>query len=251
MDLLVKHNQIIRASYRLSPIEQSIILFTLTKLNRDITDDSLYELDVQEIANLSGLSKSNVARDLKSACERLYERSLTITNEVTDTFRWVQRIRYDKSNSKVSIQFSNPILPYLTKLKDNFTAYNLHHVAKFKSTYGVRVYELIKQWSNTKSEIEISIDELKVMFQLEGKYHRTDVLKTKVLDPALKDINTHSDLKASYSNMKSGRKITGFKFSWSVKKSKKEYLNDEYIQQHARAGESWQEARARIKSELS
>ena len=220
-DLITKHNQVIRASYRLTPNEQAIVLVALSNIDndQDVTDQVMYQLRVEELAKLTGNKSKDVYKIFKEACKTLKKRELMISNGHTDLMNWVQTVRYIDRKGLIYIRFNHDILPYLTNLKDNFTSYNLKHVAKFKSTYGVRVYELIKQWCNTKNSIDITIEELKEIFQLGDKYQRTDILKRGVIEPALKDINTHSDLKVSYQNIKTGRKVTGFKFTWEVKKT--------------------------------
>ncbi len=57
------------------------------------------------------------------------------------------------------------------------------------------------------------------MFELEDKYNRNDLLKRGVIDPAIKDINSHIDIMVTYENIKTGRKITGFKFKWRKKRT--------------------------------
>ena len=242
-DLVKKHNQVVRASYRLSPFEQAIVLTALTHIPPDenVTDQKMYQLRVEDLSRISGSRQDNAYRDFKKASLELFDRKLTICNGSKKLTRWVQTIEYKDGEGFLAIKFSNEILPYLTNLKDNFTTYNLQHVAKFKSTYGVRIYELIKQWCNTKKCIEISIQEIKEMFQLDNKYSRTDVLKKRVIESALRDINNHSDLYVKYENIKEGRRIVGFKFVFKDKKTTKEQ-----IEKYARPGESWQDAKKRL-----
>ena len=251
-DLITKHNQVIKASYRLTPNEQAIILVALSNINKDetITDQTMYDLRVEDLASLTGTRIKDAYKLFKDAATCLYRRELMISNGFKDLTRWVQTVRYIDGKGVIKIRFNHDILPYLTNLKENFTSYNLKHVSKFKSTYGVRVYELIKQWKNTKNFVEVEISEISSMFQLPKSYEKMSSLKAKVLEPAINDINTHSDITVSYENIKEGRKIIGFKFVWKNKESKPKKLSNEYIEQNARAGESWEEARNRLSNDL-
>ena len=245
-DLVRKRNELIRASYRIPPNEQAIVLTAISKIDNEISDQVLYELSIQDLCNLTGTPLKHGYSMFKQACFDLFERKITLTNGRKKLTRWVQTIDYEDGAGSIKLRFSHEILPYLTNIKENFTTYNLRHVAKFKSTYGVRIYELLKQWQNTKKHVDLGIDEIKEMFELESKYQRTDSLKTKVIEPAIKDINNHSDLEVSYENLKKGRKIIGFKFRF---KTKRKTLTNEFIEQNARAGESWEEARERLKKD--
>ena len=244
-DLVRKRNEVIRASYRLTPNEQAIILSAISQIDHDknISDQEMYELNVRDLAKLTETNIDNAYRDFKEASTSLYRRELMLKHNNNNRLtRWVQTIEYNNGNGTILIQFSNQILPYLTNIRENFTSYNLRHVAKFKSTYGVRLYELLKQWRN-KSTIDISIAELKEMFLLGDSYPLTSELKRRVLDAAVKDINKYSDLTTSYENIKNGRKITGFRFKF---KTKKQPLTNDFIEKNARVGESWEDARKRL-----
>ncbi len=53
---------------------------------------------------------------------------------------------------------------------------------------------------------------------LDTEYTRTDNLKMRVIELALKQINEHTDITASYEQHKKGRVITGFSFKFKQKK---------------------------------
>ena len=248
-DLVVKRNEVVKASYRLSPNEQAIILTALSKIDNQITDQVFYDIYFQDLVDMTTTIIKNAYRDFKEAALSLYRRELMLCNGRKKLTRWVQTVDYEDGSGTIKLRFSHEILPYLTNIKENFTAYNLRYVAKFKSTYGVRIYELLKQWQNTKQQIEISVAELKDIFQLENKYERMDSLKKKVIESALKDINNYSDLEVSYENIKKGRKIVGFKFIFHSKTTSSTNVTKEYIEHNARPGETYDQARSRLKKE--
>ena len=248
--VVIKHNQIIKASYKLTPLEQAIVLNAITKVDENITDQKIYEINQDEIIKFTGGNKSNLSRDIKKACDLLLDRKIILIHEYEEKFPWTQLSRLDKSTGKVFIRFSHDIIPYLSNLKDNFTMYNISHVAKFKSHYGVRVYELLRQWINTKKTLEITVADIKEMFQLGKTYDHMSNLKKRVLDPAVKDINTYSDLSVTYENIKSGRTIVGFVFRFQHKELTKHDLSSSYIEQNALPGESWDQAKIRLLSNL-
>ena len=241
-EIITKSNQVIRASYRLTPNEQAIILQAIAQIPKgeQISDHVEYSLCLDALVKRTGKQRGHAYRDFKSACVSLFERKLTISNGENRLTRWCQDVVYSDETKTIKIKFGHTILPYLSNLKENFTSYNLQHVAKFKSSYGVRIYELIKQWSNTRSYIEISIDEMKFMFQLGSSYNQMCNLKNKVINPALRDINDFSDFKVSCENIKTGRKITGLRFKFKQKSC----INEASL---ARIGESEYDLKQRLK----
>ena len=118
------------------------------------------------------------------------------------------------------------------------------HVARFESVYSIRLYELLVQWSSA-GEREIEVEWLKKQFQVEDKYDRLGNLKKRVIDPAVAEINEHSNIWVKYGQRKSGRTITHFQFQFGLKgngqqpaPARRQQLTEEDINKQARPGES-------------
>ena len=67
---------------------------------------------------------------------------------------------------------------------------------------------------------------------MENKYQRLEVLKRRVIQPALDDINTHSDIHVDFGQRKSGRTVTHFQFRITKKVKKPPKLTKEYIEKN-------------------
>jgi plasmid replication initiation protein len=264
---VVKSNHIIEASYRLSVAEQRVILSAISQVRRDqpVTDAVLYSVTAAEIAHLCGTDPKTAYRDLQSAAERLQTRRVTLHLEPDGiTIRskrkrvtvWVQTVDYIDHEGRIEMRFGKDILPYLTGLQREFTRYALSDVAKMTSAYGIRLYELLAQWPN--GHREVSLADLRTWLQLQDRYPSIKDLKRRVLDPAVAQINEHSPLILTWSQRKTGRKVTHLIFDYVLKKrlnaptkttAKRKIgtLTDADIAQKARPGESWEAARARLK----
>ncbi len=162
--------------------------------------------------------------------------------------RWVQAVTY--SEGAAELRFSTPIAPYLTNLKAQFTQYCLSDVAKMSSAYAIRLYELLVQWNGAKSR-EVEIEWLREALQLEGKYSATKDFRARVIDMAVQQINEFSPLTVSYSQRKTGRRVTHlvFKFQSKVDKGPKKpspQLTPDYIKANAKPGETWKQATERL-----
>lgn len=260
---IVKSNHIIEASYRLSVMEQRVILSAISQVRRDkpVTDEVLYSVTAAEIAQLCGTDPNTAYRDLQNAAERLQTRrvslvlepdGITIRSKRRRVTCWVQTIDYIDQEGRIEMRFGKDILPYLTGLKREFTRYALSDVAKMTSAYGIRLYELLAQWPG--GHRVVALDDLRRWLQLEERYPSIKDFKRWVLDPATEQINEHSPLILSWSQKKTGRKITHLVFNYSPKKlakaltkaKKKATLSDAEIAKRARAGESWEQARTRL-----
>ena len=89
----------------------------------------------------------------------------------------------------------------------------------------MRLYELLICWRTTGKTPIIELGEFrKRIGVLDTEYQRMDVFKRGVLELALKQINEHTDITATYEQHKKGRLITGFSFKFKQKKPKQARL---------------------------
>ena len=219
---VVKHNTLIDAGYKLSIYENRILLTCISKIDstKPVGVNDSYTITAADLRNLIDVDDKNIYKQLQLATNRLMNRMISMRiseNELLDV-RWVSSARYMLNTGSVIIKFSQDIVPHISELSRDFTQYKLNNVLMFKSNYSIRFYELFAKWKD--HERVITIEWIKEHFKLENKYTRTDNLKTKVIDVAMNEINKYSDIKVSYEQVKRGRTITAFKFTYSPKSKK-------------------------------
>jgi plasmid replication initiation protein len=254
-----KHNDLIQAKYSVMTMpEQLLLLAVIGKSDpREITAETLIEVTVSDFQDLLNSSRKDSYGELKKAVKRLYNRSVVIDNpdpenprlSSTET-RWVSSINYFDGEGLIQLNLAPKILPYLANLKDNYTSFFVRHVASFKSSYGVRLYELLIQWQG-KGSREIDIDWLRDQWQLQDKYQAMNDFKKRVIDPAMKDINDHSNLWVKFGQRKRGRKVVAFQFEFGLKDdvSTSKSLTKKQADALAKVGESYPQLYARLKKE--
>ena len=157
---------------------------------------------------------------LRDAAERLFNRRVrTITEgkrgrKITDV-RWVWMASYNEGEGSVTLGFSPLVAPYLTMLFTEFTRFKLRQIGAIGSFYGIRLYELMAQYRSIGKR-SISLEQMREMLALDDKYPRVDSLCQRVLDPAIAEINKHTDLRVVMTAQRQGRKVIGFNFQISV-----------------------------------
>ena len=230
---VVKSNHVVEASYRLSLSEQRLVLLCIQKIKKGqkITAETPFDVTASEFADMFSVTIDRAYVALQDVADKLYERSITIHQPDQDnpkltktTTRWITTKDYYDKEGKIRIYFSHKVIKYISLLEGNFTRYNLEYVAGMSSIYGIRFYELMKSWlfGEPKKIKRVAIDELKELLDLKdekGSYQYPSIkdFKLRVLDKAMSDINNHSDLQANYEDKKTGRKITHFDFTFSLK----------------------------------
>ncbi len=223
--LVVKHNDIIQQNrYRiaknsgnsLSLLEQKVLLYVISRIKPD--DEELKEqiFDIAEFCRVCGIQAGgNNYPYLKEVITKLKGRVMWLVAEDSETtVSWIDKATIYKKSGKIKIRLDEDLKPYLLMLSRNYTMFPLHNVIKMKTKYGIMLYELIKSYAFMGEVLEFSIDELKEHLDC-SNYENFTNFKTKVLLPALKDINTYSELKVEVEYRKTGRSYTHILFTVS------------------------------------
>ena len=264
-----KSNAVIQAGYQLGLNEQRVVLacIGLVDSRKELLITDTFELSAKDFVTLFGVSEKNAYKALIDVTQTLFKRYIVIENPFPDKpiinklqTHWISSIYYMETEGKIALRFAPDLIPYLSQLQGSFTRYDLKHIGNMTSTYGIRLYELLMQWKTTGART-IEIDWLKKQFELDASYERMDNLKRRVIDPAVKDVNTHSNYQVSWTQRKTGRKVTHLTFIFTEKapltpekpktapKLKEKKIGGvavSEIEKFAKVGESWEEAAARI-----
>jgi plasmid replication initiation protein len=223
-----KDNKVIEAGYKLSLNEQRVVLACIAQVNSKeaLLKTDEFELSAKDFAAIFDVSEDRAYHALIDVTETLFNRYVVVDNPYPDRpkvkrlkMRWISSIEYLPDDGKISLCFSQKMLPFLSELKSTFTKYRLENIGKMTSVYGIRLYELLAQWQSVGTR-EIELDWLKNQFQLDDSYSRMDNLKRRVLDPAIRDINEHSNFQVSWTQRKTGRKVTHLTFTFYEKQPK-------------------------------
>ena len=224
-NLVVKDNALVSASYYLSLAEQRLILLGIVEARNNQSQDNEFIIHVNSYINAFGVDDSTAYLTIKEACKRLRGRYFTYQKLVNDNLEqtesnWVQSVSYAINSSYVKIKFTDDVMPLITNLERHFTSYQLEQVKDLTSIYAIRLYELLISWKQ-KKKVELSLVDLRLKLGIEpNEYKAMNNFKAKVLDLAVSQINEHTDITVKYDQVKTGRQITGFKFSFKQKPSK-------------------------------
>ena len=138
-------------------------------------------------------------------------------NVVVRYERFTQSAVYIENEATVKFMFANAIIPMLVELERNFTSYEIEQVAHLRSRYAMRLYECLIRFKGSKT-LTISLDDLRFRFGLlDNEYKAMGDFKRFVLDLAVKQINSNTDITVKYDQHKQGRAITGFTFKFKQK----------------------------------
>lgn len=197
-NLVVKDNLLIqKTKFNLTATEQKLICYVISLIKP--TDKVLdkYTISINDFAQLCGINPKNVYKEFRKMIDDLDEKTAWLTmGDKTFKFRWFSEAEYVEKQGKVRLMLNSNMKQYLIDLSHSFTQYELYNILALKSKYSIRLYELFKSYSYQHTK-DFDIDELKEILGAEN-YKVNQDFKRRVLDKAIEEINTYSDLNVEY-----------------------------------------------------
>ncbi len=218
--LVVKSNEMVRkARYNLSAFEQKTLAYIISKIRPDDTKIQNLTFTIQEYCQVCGIdytSGGNYAY-VKTKLKELADKSFWIKNEngKETLVRWLQKVTITEGSGIITVKLDEDIHKYVIGLYEGYTNYDLLSILPMKSNYSIRIFEFLKSYAFMDETIT-ELDELKRILEADN-YDNFKDFRVNVLDKAVKDINTYTDIYVEWRPIKTGRKVTLIKFIISRK----------------------------------
>lgn len=214
--LLYQSNTLIESSYKLTLLEQKLIRIVASNVSKGDDDFKECALTVKELHQLFGTKDQTLYRKIDEVTDKLMTRFIKVKNVKTnefEKFNWVHRSSYKDGVLKIHIHEDMKAFYLELDKKFNYTNYKISNVLQLKSEYSIRIYELAKQYQNTKNKSrEIGLEEFRHMLGLDsGEYPLFANLKQRVIKPAEKEINKKTDIQIEIESITEGRKVVGIR----------------------------------------
>lgn len=216
-DLIVKSNQMIEASYKLSLQEQRIVLYMVSKIQIDDEEFKPVEISIKDFAEMFDVKNINYTH-MQQTTRELLGKVLTIRKPRSILqVGWLSSAEYFHQEGYVKFRFDPELRPYLLQLKERFTKYQLGQIIRLKHTYSIRFYELLKQYEIIGWRY-FDLDELKNILGIgSDEYKLYAHFKDKVLKPVKKEFDLkystgELDFTFEYEEKKACRRVAGLKF---------------------------------------
>ena len=236
--LVTKDNKLISASYSLGIPEQRIIFLAIVAARAQdklIDARGVLQIHASSYQEQFKVEKHTSYDALKSATRGLFDAYFEYDDihkqtgkPVHHLVNWVQKISYIDTAGMIELQFTDDVIPLITRLSEQYTEYDLKQVSELQSEYAIRLYELIMQWKSVGKTNKIATDDLRKKLGVKPEqYKEMHNFKARVLDHAKKQINEHTDITADYVQHKTGRVITGFTFTFKQKKAPEQITKED------------------------
>lgn len=234
--LVSKSNALIEAEYTLSLVAQRVIVLATIECREQselVKASGVLRIKATDYQKHFDCALSMSYESLKSACESLYEADFEWWSKDEDgrdkrnKSRFVQRASYVEGGGYIEVKFGDDVIPLITRLSEQYTEYELEQIKDLNSVYSLKLFELLMQWQKVGKTPPIALSDLRSRLNVEEKqYKQMCDFKKRVLDYAVEEISSSTNIKVKYEQIKEGRKITGFIFKFTAKKQQKKVTND-------------------------
>ena len=235
--LVTKDNKLISASYSLGIPEQRVIFLAIIEARAQkqmIDARGVLQIHASSYQEQFKVEKHSAYKALKSAVKGLFDAYFEYNDIHEQTgkpahrvVRWAQTVTYIEAAGMIELQFTDAVIPLITRLSEQYTEYDLKQVSELQSEYAIRLYELMIQWRKTGKVPKIELQDLRNKLGVKPDQYKTMCnFKARVIDLAINQINDHTDITADYDQHKTGRKVTAFTFKFKAKPSAKTIAAD-------------------------
>lgn len=211
-DLIVKSNTLNEASIRLDSLEYKFILFVASKIKKEDEDFHTFKIPVKEFIDAIGVKGNNYHKEIEKISEEIMQKPIKfIDDNGFELAHWFSYIRYRKNEGIMEVRFDKVLKPFFLKLEGNFIQYTFQQISQLKSTYSIRLFELLKQYAPI-GERTFDVDYLRLLIGAEGIYPQYANFKQRVIRRAVKEIHSKTDLTFDFEEIREGRKVTKLVF---------------------------------------
>ncbi len=232
-----KSEAIVKARYKLSPLAIKFISVVISNLKRSDDVNEEYVVKVKDFKELTGQKTKRIYELIDEALNDLLKNPLTIPlgddkNSILKA-NWVSGAIYN--DGEVRFMIYPPLRPFLLEVKEKYLKYRLENILSLRSSYVIRLYEILKDWlemysrQGRKAEKIITLDEFRQMLEIPRSYVY-GMLKKRILEKAKAELAEHTDILFDYEEIKTGRKVTHLHFY--IRPNPKNIQTDNRIQEN-------------------
>ncbi len=213
---LKKHAATIHCSNTLSLLQRKISNALLYHAYHELMQKEEHEITVKQLCRLIGYNGNNHSA-IKDALKELISTVIewNLFDEVTGSENW------SASSIIASVSLEGPLCYYaysprmkqLLHSPSMFGKIDLVIQSRFRSSYGLALYENCIRYRGLPQTKWLDMDLFKKLMGVPaGKYGVFRDFKRRVLDKAIAEVNTYSDLVIASEFFREGRKVTKIRF---------------------------------------
>jgi plasmid replication initiation protein len=222
-------NALTRAGHGLTLSEKRLMAIAISKLDSRTPVRPGANLSTRvsaaEYSEAYDVDINTAYEQLKDAGKHLYNRSITFYEPAFSrggkpikptliNMRWVGQADYQEGQGWIELHWWHAVLRHLVGLSKQFTSYQLQQSLAFRSIHSYKLLELLQRFKGT-GWAEYTIEDFAVSMDATEK-QKADFAKirTKIIEPAVKELVEKDGWLIQWIPVKAGRKVKGVRFTF-------------------------------------
>ena len=220
--IVAQHNALVNARFSFVPLQMRLFLALLARIGLDDTEFKEHVIPVSEL--LFERHGGSAYQQLDEMCDDItsFKLYIEILEDGTrkrrrrpkyDYIPLMAKAGYDGDLGGIVAAFNPLIMPYLLQLREsgNFTLADLDELRKLKSPSSVRIYWLLKEYSDF-GQRTVTPEQLRFMLNIaENEYPRFSNFKARILDRAQLEL-ARTDMPFTYELERQNQLVQRIKF---------------------------------------
>lgn len=207
-DLVVKSNDLNETPIYKKSIELKLFAKIIALVREDPSQD-IFTFQIKDFMEEFTGSTENYQYIKKAAKNMMIAERVEGKKIILEVI--FRRVDIEESGT-ISFKIDPEFKPLVVNLSKNFTQYYLENIAKLKSAFSIRMYEILKQWEKVGYK-KFSIPAIRFLLKIDDKkYKLYGHFKSKVILVAQRELEEKTDIKFDFEEIKTGRKITDLHF---------------------------------------
>lgn len=215
-------NEFINAQFKVDLLEFRTYLAIASSYNSNEKPENYFYLSFKasQLAKTIGIGiDRGYVKELERILTSLSQRMIRIqlrSDKDEEKEKWIKGHFISsieaKGDGQIEIVMDPKLMKYFFNIQNQFSFLEIQTLLTFTSVYAIRIYNLLKQFSNQRKRI-FKLEDLREMLLLQNKYPNFTDFNRYVLEPAVKNINELSTMQVRYeTNGRKGVKITHVTF---------------------------------------
>lgn len=218
-------NALNNAAMCLTLMEKRVIFYCMARIN-SIKDKrqnkNEFKIVVQEFAKFFKMNVDTAYRDLRKVTIGIMKKQIEFSEldrngkPIIVRVQWLGSCRYHEGEGWIKLSFHNDTASHLTYLRDRFTSYHLEQASALRSLYSWRLLEKLMQFENNgKGWWTVDIEDFcRMMEATEKQKENFAKIRTKIIEPAIKELIEKDGWLIEYIPIKAGRKVISLRFDF-------------------------------------
>ncbi len=216
--LVTQSNKLIEADYSKAKLPAKTLKvgrLIVAKISPDDKDFRLTRVKNSDIRQYLGYKKNvpynRFNADLENICKQLNEepiRLLTDKGTILNAFL-ISSWENDWREDVTVFEISGRLKEHLLELQRNYTTYQLKNLPSLKSSYSIRIYEILIQYKKIGKRT-FELEDLKRLIGC--NYNLYGHVKKKAILKAQSELIKHTDIRFDFEEIKEGKKVIGLIF---------------------------------------